>query len=112
MDNIRVNTGKLQLFRDYFRKRFFLRLHMFLILTATALTGLLASKALLMIHLRSMLIRYPAAVLISYLAFLFFIKLWLCYISEQRNKGNRGSKANSLLDTVGDAIDVVPGGGG
>lgn len=67
-------------FTTYIKERFFLRFHMSLILTATALSGLLATKVLLLLNVKEMLIRYPLAVVFSYLVFFALIKIWLLYI--------------------------------
>lgn len=80
------------------KARLFLRFHMSLILIGTALVGLLASKLLLLSHVTSMVIRYPLAVVISYLAFFGFIKLWLSYIT---------SHADSSSPDAGDVLDGI-----
>lgn len=83
-----------------FKARFFVRFHMALILVGTALSGLLASKALLEAGVWSMTVRYPLAVLLSYLAFFLFVKIWLWHVSAS-SPGGRGRAADALLD-VGD----------
>lgn len=78
-------SGQLQRkerFKRFLKDRFSLRFHMFLILTGTALAGLLATKVLLLFNVTSMLIRYPIAVVFAYLAFFGFVKLWLTYLSS------------------------------
>ena len=82
-----------------FQKRFFLRFHMSLILSATTATGLLSSKALLSLGLDNLVIRYTLSVLIAYLCFFLFIKIWLWYITDS------GSSQNSNLL---DAVDETP----
>jgi len=99
-------------FTRFLKERFFLRFHMSLILTGTALSGLLASWALLHLHVSSMLIRYPIAVICSYFAFFGFIKLWLLYMTSS---GSRRKNADSFIenaDVVNVIPDVLPGGGG
>ncbi len=59
------------------RTRFLVRFHMALILVGTVLSGLLASKTLLESGVAAMVVRYPLAVLLSYLAFFLFVKIWL-----------------------------------
>lgn len=54
------------------RTRFLVRFHMALILVGTFLSGLLASKVLLESGIGAMAVRYPLAVLVSYLAFFLF----------------------------------------
>jgi hypothetical protein len=81
--------------------RFYLRFHMSLILLATALSGVLSAKVLLLLHVDNITIRYPLAVVIAYLAFFLFVKLWLKYMSSRQPlKG---------LDSVSDVLPDLPG---
>lgn len=77
-------TRAVRSFMRRFRERFFLRFHMSLILMATALSGLLATKLLLMLQVESIVLRYPLVVIFAYLTFFLFIKLWLIYLSASR----------------------------
>jgi hypothetical protein len=95
MTNAGPVRGRERLKR-FLEKRFSLRLHMFMILTGTFFAGMLASKLLLTMHVYNMLIRYPAAVVCSYLAFFGFVKLWLVYLSS--SAGSRGP-ANSVSNS-------------
>ncbi len=92
-------------FKEFLRKRFSLRLHMFLILTATFLSGLLTTKILLLLHVNNMLIRYPMAVIFSYLVFFGFVKLWLFYMSSS------GAGRKLVNEVAGNTADVVDIGG-
>jgi hypothetical protein len=69
--------------KDRFKSRLvhkhFLRFHMGLILTATAVSGVGISKLLLMAGLNRLSIRYGIAVLLSYLVFLGLIRLWIWF---------------------------------
>lgn len=91
-------------FVKFLRERFFLRFHMSLILTGTALSGLVVSWALLHLHVSSMLIRYPIAVICSYLAFFGFIKLWLLYMTSS---GSSRKNADSFIENA-DVVDIIP----
>jgi hypothetical protein len=72
---------------------------MALILGGVFFSGLLASKLLLEIGVRSMLIRYSLVATLSYLMFFLFIKLWLLYF--------RRSSQNLSPDTgVGDISNL------
>ncbi len=110
--------------KNYFvrilKERLFLRFHMSLILVGTALAGLLASKLLLLAHVHDIVIRYPLAVIVSYLAFFGFVKLWLSYMAS-----SDVHRAHGGGDAVADTIDGIsnssgsgspghefPGGGG
>lgn len=103
-------------FTSYIEERFFLRFHMSLILTATALSGLLATKVLLLLNVREMLIRYPLAVVFSYLVFFVLIKIWLWYISFSSNE-RKGSIVEKTMEAVGDfpvdlSVNLPSSGGG
>ncbi len=58
-------------FTERFKKRIPLRLHMTLILLATGLSGLMTTRSLLATGVESIVIRYPLAVLFSYLVYFF-----------------------------------------
>jgi hypothetical protein len=73
---------------------------MTLILIATVLSGLLATKLLLYVPVNNIVVRYPLAVLCSYLAFFLFIKIWLWYIAV--------TKPSSISNTTGDVLSNVP----
>lgn len=95
-------------FMRRFKERFFLRFHMSLILMATILSGLLATKLLLFLQVNNIVVRYPLAVLCSYLAFFLFVKLWLAYISASHSfKG-----PDILGNVVPDPSDLSGGGSG
>jgi hypothetical protein len=64
------------------RKRFSLRLHMTLILMATSMAGVLASKGMLMAGLHNVALRYPVTVLCAYLVFFAAIKMWLWLMTD------------------------------
>jgi hypothetical protein len=53
------------------------RLHMFLIVSLTAAIGFIASFLLLHVGMNRMWLRYPAAVLVAYMGFLFLLWVWL-----------------------------------
>jgi len=85
---------------------------MSLILIATALSGLLATKVLLLLNVKEMLVRYPLAVIFSYLVFFVLIKIWLWYVSFSAS-GRENSTVENVLDAIGDVpVDFPSGGGG
>lgn len=90
------------------KERLFLRFHMSLILIGTALTGLLASKILLITHVDNIVIRYPVAVIVSYLVFFGFIKLWLSYVTS-----SSAHESHDASEVVTDALNIpdLSGGG-
>ena len=85
-------------------KSYFVRFHMFMILSATILSGVVCSKMLVLAGLRSMPLRYGIAIILSYLLFFLFIKLWLVYIGV-------GINTKLQIDKKGDTswtADVLP----
>jgi hypothetical protein len=85
------------------KERLFLRFHMSLILIGIALIGLLTSKVLMAFDVNNIIIRYPLAVVVSYLAFFGFVKLWLEYITSLNVQ-----KSYNASDTVSDTISSIP----
>ena len=72
------------------------RLQMSLIVSLTGLAGLLASASLLKLGLHSMALRYPAALLIAYGAFLGLLWLWLR--SRAEDWADLGDRMNYVVD--------------
>ncbi len=103
-------SGKLtQRVMNKIKERFFLRFHMSLILLATVLSGLLATKLLLLAQVHNIVIRYPLAVVFAYLAFFLFVKLWLLYMSAShplRKSDSSGDILSGLPDPVGRRLVV------
>lgn len=89
------------------RTSFFVRFHMVLILAGTFLAGVLASKALLLLRIDRMTIRYPIAVLFSYLAFFLFVRIWLWYVSASAPAAEDDAGSSDVL-----GILDIPGGSG
>jgi hypothetical protein len=63
---------------------FFVRWHTTLIFVGVVLSGVVASKLLLVTGLRWMALRYLVAVICSYLIFFLLVRLWLAYIMLAR----------------------------
>jgi hypothetical protein len=108
---------RIEVYRDKLKRslsaRFFLRFHISLILSATLLAGFIVDVALLQVGLKSMLVRYPLAILAAYATFACGIKLWLDYsgIAEYLDR----NKAESLVGDsvpIGEPIRASGGGGG
>ena len=97
-------------FSTALKRRFFLRVHMFVILGGTVAAGLLTTKILLLTHERNLAFRYGVAVIVAFLAFLGFIKLWLGYVGLCLARKNRGG--GDWLNVVDFDGDGVSGGGG
>jgi hypothetical protein len=94
-------------FRNGLVARYFVRFHMGLILAATALSGLVFSKLLLVLGLVRMDIRYGICTLLSYGCFFLFVKMWLRYV------GVLAERRSSRDDwDIGDLLpDFTPGRG-
>src|SRR5256885_16658737 len=87
--------------------RFFRRVHMPAILTATILVGLATTWILFRIHLNVFAIRYGLAVITAYAAFVGFIKLWLWYVEYCGR-----SRSSGAADDWFDCINFSGGGSG
>ncbi len=83
--------------KAFLERHFFLRLHMFFILSATIASGLVATKVLLAIGVKSLALRYGLAVVAAYLLFLALIRLWLFYVRMARGG----------VDFTGDGLDFA-----
>jgi len=66
------------------RRSYFVRFHMIIILSATVISGVICSKLLSLLGVTRMPVRYGIAIILSYLLFFLFIKLWLLYIGVGR----------------------------
>ena len=74
-------------------RRFFVRSHMALIFMGLVLSGVLASKVLLVAGVRWMALRYILAVICSYLVFFLLVRLWLAYIALGRSRAFDSERA-------------------
>ncbi len=82
--------------KKYLVRKFFIRFHMSIILLSTVLVGLISTKLLLAGNIDDVRMRYPLVVLISYLTFLLFIRIWLYYI-QSRDK---------IIENTFDILDI------
>jgi hypothetical protein len=102
-------------FSTTLKRRFFLRVHMFVILGGTITVGLLTTKILLLTHERSLALRYGLAVVVSFAAFLGFIKLWLGYVGfclRRKASSGDGIDWSGVIDFDCDGVSTGGGGGG
>ena len=115
------NAMNRTVFISKLKRRFSLRVHMTLILMATAMAGVSASKLLLIAGLDNPAIRYPLTVLFAYCIFFIAIKFWLWIIVGAAAAQTRIS-GSSLPDISSDSLpdgaassspaDAFSGGGG
>jgi hypothetical protein len=98
----------------------FVRFHMSLILTAVIASGILASRGLLQLGVHSLRLRYPLAVLGSYLVFLLLVRLWILYVSIRcasrvgigsLDPGGSGGSSGGLFGFGGSGSSGSGGGG-
>jgi len=106
------------------KRRYFVRLHMSLIMSACVAAGLLTTKLLLFSGVTSMLARYSLSIICSYAVFFLGIRAWLWYVAAgvtgngpSMNIGlpDGSGVVDTVVDTpsvVGDIADVFNGFGG
>jgi hypothetical protein len=96
-----------QRFEQRIAHQYFVRFHMGLILAAVIASGVLASKLLLDFRVHSMRVRYPVAILGSYLVFLLLVRVWIWYVSRTKSAAGVSSGFGS-----GNLDGSLGGGGG
>src|SRR5437773_27776 len=74
-------------FKERILHTYFVRCDMSLILAVVVASGVGASKLLLECGVHSLPVRYPLALLISFLAFLLLIKVWIWYVFCRKTGG-------------------------
>ena len=83
--------------REWLEERFFLRIHMTLILGGTFLAGVVMTRMLMQAGVNHLALRYVIAVCAAYFVFLILIRLWLSYV---------GSGGETHFDLARDGIDI------
>jgi hypothetical protein len=103
-----------QRFKRKLHDRFLLRFHMFLITAAVLLSGVMLSKLLWTLGLRTINVRYPVAVVFSYGIFFLLIRIWLTYIAQGSAGGSDALELadGDIADGVYMAVRSARGGGG
>jgi len=98
-DIFAINVKRLtkERVREWLQKRFWLRVHMFLIVGATFCAGVAATKLLMLGGVDVLALRYALAVCAAYLTFLLLIRIWLWYVSDS---------GGAELDFGGDGVNV------
>jgi hypothetical protein len=95
---------------SWLQRRHWLRLHMFLIVTATFLAGLVTTKLLMISGVDLLWLRYALAVCAAYLTFLVIIRLWIWYVCY--GVSYDGSDGIDLFVRQMDKVEWVELGGG
>lgn len=80
---------------SWLQRRHWVRVHMFLIVTATFLAGLLTTKLLMISGVDLLWLRYAIAVCAAYLTFLVIIRIWIWYVCS-----------GSVVEDSVDAVDL------
>jgi hypothetical protein len=96
-------------FKEMIVKRFSVRMHMFVIITAVITFGLVLSKILLLAGLTNLVYRYTAVLFVSYGFFFIAIRVWLFYVLPSFRKKD-SSSTESLDGVVISAINIPSGG--
>lgn len=78
------------------RARFFVRFHAALIIGWTVLVTWLVDVALLSFGMKEMMLRYPLAILVGYVGFLFAVRVWLDYSGVRQYLNH--FRANELFE--------------
>jgi hypothetical protein len=90
-------------FQQDILQRFCVRRHMALIVGGTFFSGLLASKLMHLLGVQAMAIRYPLAVLASYLAFFALVRLWIACVLPSRRAHDKNDAPDAVdFDVNGD----------
>jgi hypothetical protein len=98
--------------RNWLERKFFLRIHMTVILLGTFLAGLAATKVLMVLEVNTLALRYGVAVIAAYLVFLALIKVWLYYVRMSRDAIDLSIDGIEFFgDVGGNAYEELGGGG-
>jgi hypothetical protein len=95
-----TSTSPGQDFKERLTQRFYVRIHMTLMLSTVVLSGIVSSKVLLELGVRSMLLRYLIVLAVAYGLFFVLIRIWLWYISETHR--------NAPPKDCGRLADLIP----
>lgn len=98
--------------REWLEGRFFLRIHMTLILAGTFLAGLVTTRVLMGLGVNTLAVRYAIAVCLAYLVFLGLVKLWLLYVGSDGDASLDPEDAIELSFDGARAVALHSGGGG
>lgn len=119
-----LTPGVAQRFKQRILHGYFVRFHMTLILMAVMASGVLLSKGLLALGLRSLPLRYPVAILGSYLVFLGLVRIWITYVTIRGagfflgnvagnvDSGSFGSSGSGFVESAGDSVHFGGGSSG
>jgi hypothetical protein len=99
-------------FQGWITHRYFIRLHMTVMLSVVLLSGVMASRALRFFGVQALVLRYPIAVACSYAVFFLLVRLWLAYaVRVRRKQAARGGLDLGDVSLDGGSFDWPSGGG-
>jgi hypothetical protein len=98
-------SGVAKRFKERILHTYFVRCDMSLILVVVIVSGVGSSKLMLECGIHSLPLRYPLALLVSFLAFLLLIKVWIWYVFCRKS-------AVDLIDADPGDVPISGGGGG
>jgi hypothetical protein len=98
--------------REWLEERFFLRIHMTLILAGTFLAGLVVTRMLMELGVNTLPVRYAIAVCLAYGVFLVLVKLWLLYVGSDGEASLDPEDAAELAFDGARAVALHSDGGG
>ena len=105
---VKDSSGSVaQRFKERILHTYFVRCDMSLILLVVVASGVGSSKLLLESGVHSLLIRYPLALLVSFLAFLLLIRVWIWYVFCRKPAGPSESRPRWFSGS-GRRIGLVP----
>jgi len=92
--------------------RYFIRLHMTILVLLVLMAGLLASRGLTRAGVRHMGVRYPIAVLFSYLVFFVLVRIWIAYVCRASRSRKESASSSESSSDLGDLFSGGSGGSG
>lgn len=102
--------------RQWLEERFFLRIHMTIILGGTFVAGVVTTRVLMGLGVNLLALRYAIAVSLAYLVFLVLVKLWLLYVGSDTEIPDPGDALELALPDGSSAhvpgVKVSSGSGG
>jgi hypothetical protein len=107
---VTVATSLHDRFQSALTHRYFIRLHMTVMMGMVLSSGLLVSRILVGAGVTNMGVRYPIAVLFSYLAFFALVRIWIAYVTRAARKRQRSSGSWDVGDLLPEGSGNLSGG--
>lgn len=97
---------------SWLQRRHWVRVHMFFLVTATFLAGLLATKLLMELGVDTLWLRYGLAICVAYLLFLIMVRLWIWYVCGRGVDADGADGIDLFVRAMDQAEWTELGGGG